>query len=131
MPRQRGERRRNSDLQTAEVGQTVAEVWRTRDQRGREVVLTEAALAHILARHPQMAGPLFEIQSAVGRPDRVTRDPTRHHREIAYRRPSPNHSRLRVVIHYRPVLPQGTWVGDIITAHPTERVDPKEEPLGP
>lgn len=110
---------------------TVAVLWRTRDWLGREVALTEAALAHILDRHPRMAARLFEIRETVESPRQVTRDATRQHREIAYRRPSPNRSDLRVVIHYRPVPPQGTWVGRIITAHPAERIDPKEEPLWP
>jgi hypothetical protein len=106
----------------------VEEIWRTRDRRGRVVVLTVASWAHILDRRAAMANRLDQVRAAIERPDLVTRDVRHFHREIHYRR-FPSGGWLKVVVGYRPVPPQGTWAGVVITAYPVERPRSKEEPL--
>ena len=107
------------------------EVWRTRDRAGREVVLTGIRLAHILHQHQDMVALLAEVRRAVEACDLVTRDIRYAHRECLYRRFGGDRRWMKVVVHYRPVPPQGTWAGEVITAFPARRVDPKEVPLWP
>ncbi len=109
----------------------MAELWRTEDRLGREVFLTDARLDHILAEHDELADSLDEISTTVERPDLVRRDRRYAHRENHYRRPSPDQLWMKVVVHYRPVPPQGTWEGEIITAYSVEDPEPKEAPLWP
>src|SRR6188472_1528268 len=94
----------------------MAEIWRTRDHAAREVVLTSAGLDHILERHDEIADRLDEIRMSIEQPDFVTRDARSHHRENHYRRVASGQGLLKVV-QYRPVPPQGTWVGEVITAY--------------
>ncbi len=105
--------------------------WQTRDRLGREVILTEARLAHIRDGHPDMASRIADARATVDPPERVNRDATRPHREVSYRRTSSGRHWLRVVVHYRPVPPQGTWAGTVITAHFVKAVPTKEAPLWP
>ena len=107
----------------------MAEIWRTRDRAGREVVLTSAGLDHILQGHDEIADRLDEVRAAIEQPELVTRDVEYRHRENHYGRSSFNKPWIKVVVQYRPVSPQGTWAGEVITAYPVKRRDPKEEPL--
>lgn len=92
-------------------------IWWTRDRLGREVTLTDEGLAHILSRRSRLASRIGEMRDAVERADHVARDVDHPHRDIHYHRRSSDRPWLRVVVHYRPVPPQGTWVGRVITAH--------------
>lgn len=109
----------------------MAIVWLTRDHRGREVALTEATATHILERRPAMVGRWDEVKRTVEDPEFVRRDRRISAREVFYRRTAPGRARLRVVVHCRPVPPQGTWRGEVVTAHPAERTAANEEPLWP
>jgi hypothetical protein len=102
------------------------DVWRTRDRLDRVVVLSSSRLDHIVSRHPELAGRLDEIRAAIQSPGVVTQDDGYPHRENLYASSGAGRAMLKVVVHYRPVPPQGTWAGEVITAHPTRRVDPKE-----
>jgi hypothetical protein len=95
----------------------VAEIWRTRDRAGREVILASAGLDHILQGHDEIADRLDEVRATIEQPDFVTRDARYHHRENHYRRMASGQGLLKVVVQYRPVPPQGTWVGEVITAY--------------
>ncbi len=64
-------------------------------------------------------------------PDRVTGDADFTQREEFYRSTGPDQWDLKVVVHYRPVPPQGTCEGGVVTAHPTKRVDATEVPRRP
>jgi hypothetical protein len=107
------------------------EIWRTSDRRGREVVLTSAYRDHILQEHDEMIDRLDEVRTAVEQPDIVTRDVKYRHRENHYRREPSGQGWLKVVVHYRPVPPQGTWAGEVITADPVKRPNSKEAQLQP
>jgi hypothetical protein len=109
----------------------VATIWRTRDRLGREVALTEGRRDHILSKHPELAGRLGEARATVEGPDFVTRDAADPRREHHYRRTPSGRAWIKVVVNERPVPPQGTWAGEVITAYRTERVDPEEAPLWP
>jgi hypothetical protein len=106
-------------------------VWRTQDRLGREVVLNEVRLAHILDEHPELTNRLVDVRAAVEAPDFVNRDVRHAHRENHYRRRDSDTSWLKVVVHYRPISPQGTWAGEVITAYPNDLVDKKETRLWP
>ncbi len=108
-----------------------AEIWRTRDRAGRDVVLTEAHWAHIPGEHEDMARWLDDIATALQTPDFVNRDARHPNGENHYRCPTPDEPWTRVVVRYRPVPPQGTWVGEVITAHRTRRIGSEEEHLWP
>jgi hypothetical protein len=95
----------------------LAEIWRTQDRAGREVVLASAGFDHILHGHDEISDRLDEVRTAIEQPDFVTRDARYHHREIHYRRMASGQGLLKVVVQYRPVPPQGTWVGEVITAY--------------
>ena len=107
----------------------MAEIWRTQDRAGREVVLTSAGLDYILRRHDDMSSRLDEVRLTIEQPELVTRDVEYRHRENHYGRSSFDHPWIKVVVQYRPVSPQGTWTGEVITAYPVKRRDPKEERL--
>jgi hypothetical protein len=107
----------------------VAEIWRTQDRAGREVVLTSARLDHILRRHDDMSSRLDEVRTTIEQPDLVTRDVEYRHRENHYGRSLFDQPWIKVAVQHRPIPPQGTWAGDIITAYPVRRRDPKEELL--
>jgi len=97
-------------------------IWQTVDRDGRTVTLTEADWAHILDEHREMVGRDPDIHRTVERPNFVTRDATHAHGENSYLRVAPGPLYLKVVVRYRPVPPQGTWAGRIITAYPTKQV---------
>jgi hypothetical protein len=107
----------------------VDEIWRMRDRAGREVVLTSAGLNHILRQHNDMPSRLDEVRSTIEQPELVTRDVEYRHRENHYGRSSFDQLWIKVVVQYRPVPPQATWAGEVITAYPVKRRDPKEESL--
>lgn len=109
----------------------MAELWRTRDRLGREVVFTSEARNHILERHDDMADRLSEIRSVVERPDYVTQDADYPHRENHYRRTPSGRRFIKVVVEYRPVPPQGTWAGAVVTAHISRKPKRKEALLWP
>ena len=63
----------------------MAEIWRTRDRFGREVILTDLGWAHILVGHPEMAGRESDIRAAVEDADFINWDADRADRENHYR----------------------------------------------
>lgn len=109
----------------------MAEIWRTRDHFGRVVILTPAGLDHIRVRHDDIADRMDEVQAAVEQPDVVTRDRQRAHRECFYRRERSGPGLIKVVVHYWPVPPQETWIGEVITAYHIDLPEPKEAKLWP
>jgi hypothetical protein len=64
-----------------------------------------------------------EVRAAVEHSDLVVRDVGYPHREIHYRRTPSGQGWIRVVVNYRPVPPQGTWAGEIITAYRVDQGD--------
>jgi hypothetical protein len=84
---------------------------------------------HILSEHDGMENRFEEVRNAVERPDVVTQDRVYHRRENHYRVTQSQPPLLKVVVHYRPVPPQGTWAGEVITAFPVKQRDPREEVL--
>jgi hypothetical protein len=74
-----------------------------------------------------MAGRLHDVRTAIEQPTVVTRDLEYRHRENHYRRFSSERDWIKVVVQYRPIPPEGTWEGTIITAYPVKRPDPREE----
>lgn len=106
-------------------------IWQTRERLGREVALTEAGVAHMLVKHPEMLPRLDEIRAAVEDPTFSTRPAGYPHRECLYRNLPATRLRTKVVVNYRPVPPQGTWAGEVITAHRTARVGPEEDQIWP
>ena len=109
----------------------MAEIWSTSDHRGREVVFTLERRAHVLQRHGDMADRLDEIRATVEQPDFVTRDRGYPRREVYYRYTPSGQGFIRVVVNYRAVPPQGTWVGAVITAFRVEGRQPEEVQLWP
>jgi hypothetical protein len=105
----------------------VAEIWRTQDRLERDVVFTSESRDHILDEHDDMADRLDEIQAVVERATVVARDLDYRRRENHYRRMEFGRNWIKVVVQYRPVPPQGTWEGEIITAYQVRRPDPREE----
>ena len=69
--------------------------------------------------------------TAIEQPDFVTRDVRYHHREIHYRRSPSGQGWIKVVVNYRPVPPQGTWAGEVITAYRVDERDIEEVQLWP
>jgi hypothetical protein len=104
----------------------VAVLWRARDWLGRDVALTEAGLAHILDKHPEMIDYLNDVRATIAAPDFSTQDKRYRPRACLYRRMMPNEPRTKVVVHYRPAPPQGSWAGEIITAYRTSKVAEEE-----
>jgi hypothetical protein len=109
----------------------LAEIWRTEDRLGREVFLTEARRDHILAEHDDLVDRMDAVRTVVEEPDFVTRDADYPRRENHYRW-IPRESRyIKVVVEYRPVPPQGTWAGKVITAYFSGKRKRKEALLWP
>lgn len=89
---------------------------------GREVELADHGCAHSMDRHAEeLARSEADVRLTVLAPDHVNADAEHAHREVCYRSFGPGRPMLRIVVHYRPVPPQGTWAGEIITAHPIGR----------
>lgn len=109
----------------------MAEIWRTRDHVGRVVILTQVGLDHIRVRRGEFAIRMGEVRDVVEHHGIVTRDRQHAHRECFYRREPSRSGFIKVVVHYRPVPPQGTWEGKVITAYHDESPDPKEARLWP
>ena len=107
----------------------MATIWRTTDRMGREVELTDTGWAHILAERGEASPSAAEVRAAVEAPDFVNADAVYAHRENHYRRFGAGGRYLKVVVQYRPVPPQGTWAGDVVTTYPTNRVKRKERRL--
>ena len=80
-----------------------------------------------------MAGREAEVRAAVEAPEFVDRDATHPRREIFYRQTETDRWRTRVVVTFLPAPPQGTWAGEVITAHRigVQRRNPKEQRLWP
>ena len=107
----------------------LAETWQTRDYRGRDALFTEASRDHILQRRRDLATHLSDIRAAISRPAVVTRDLKYTRRECHYAYTSSPPGMIKVVVQYRPVPPQGRWVGEVVTAYPLGEPDPREEVL--
>jgi len=86
-------------------------------------------MAHIAGGHEEMEAYVEDIRRTIENPAQVNRDVDYAQRECHYGPIDAGRRRLKVVVHYRPIPPQGTWVGEVITAYPAREVDPKEEPL--
>jgi hypothetical protein len=78
-----------------------------------------------------MAGRLDEIRLTVEQPSLVARDVKYPRRNNHYRRVLVEPGWLKVVVNYRPIPPQGTWLGEVITAHPVDGPKRKEALLWP
>ena len=113
------------------MGRALAEIWQTWDYLGREVVFTTDRHDHVLQRHGDMADRLDEIRATVERPDFVTCDRGYPRREIHYRYTPSGQGFIRVVVNYRPVPPQGTWAGEVITGFRVEERNFEEVQLWP
>ena len=109
----------------------MATVWRTRDRLGRAVVVTEADWQHIVAQRAPAVPSLGDIRAAVETPDVVNADARYPRRENHCRRAGAAGSYLKVVVAYRPVPPQGTWAGRVVTAYHTGTFPQKEQNLWP
>lgn len=106
--------------------------WQVEDARGRPVELAEAGWSHIIEHHrDDMAERESDIRLAVEAPDHVNADVDYAQREVCYRSLGRGRRFVRVVIHYQPVSPQGSWRGRIITAHLTFREKRGEVRLWP
>jgi len=105
------------------------EVWQVQDYRGRDVLFTEASRDHILHRRRELAAILSDIREAISRPAVVTRDLTYPRRECHYGFIAAPPGMIKGVVQYRPVPPQGRWVGEIVTAYLLREPDPREEVL--
>ncbi len=101
----------------------MAIVARWTDYQGRVVELTDDGWAHILDGHAEMVDRLAEIKSTVESPTLVVRDPDIRRIEHHYGVPK-GRLRVQVVVVYRP-RPEG-WVGAILTAHRTRRLEQGE-----
>ena len=106
----------------------MATVARWTDYRGRPVDLTDEALAHITSSHPEFSEPLTRIEGALTEPERVMRDAKISRAECYYRMIG-GRVMVKVVVIFRP-SPTG-WVGEVLTAHPTERYGRGEQQLWP
>jgi hypothetical protein len=95
------------------------------------VSLTDAARGHIVGKHPAMPGREADVRAAIESPDFVNADARYPRRENHYRRAGVGAPYLKGVVKYRPVPPQGTWIGEVVTAYPTRVVPPKEQHLWP
>ena len=109
----------------------MAEIWRTHDYRGRVVILTLEGRDHIVPKRSTMADRLGDVRLAIGRPTLVARDVTYPRRENHYHRTPDGQGWLKVVVKYRPIPPQGTWQGEVVTAYPVDHPKRKEAPLWP
>ncbi len=78
-----------------------------------------------------MASRLGEVRAAIEHPTLIARDAVHPRRENHYLRTVAEPGWLTVVVNYRPIPPQGTWFGEIITAYPVRRPEPEEKPLWP
>ena len=74
-------------------------VWRTRDPRGREVVLTPDRWLHILIRHNEMNGHRQAILDTVAAPTMIRQGRATNERHYFRRRVGPS-MWLHVVVHY-------------------------------
>lgn len=109
----------------------MAEIWRAWDRLNREVIFDTADRDHILAEHDEMADRLHMIREAIEDPEFVNRDVQYRRRENYYRWLPTEERWLKVVVNFRPVPPQGTWAGEVITAYPVKRPKAREERLYP
>jgi hypothetical protein len=78
-----------------------------------------------------MADRMDDVRDAIEHPDFVAQDVRYHHREVHYRRVPSGQSLLKVVVQYRPVPPQGTWAGEVITAYRVKKRKSREVMLEP
>jgi hypothetical protein len=86
---------------------------------------------HIISEQAELAYFMDAVRIRGERPDLVRRDRQYAHRDNHYRRASPDRLWKKVVVNYRPVPPQGTWEGEIITAHYIDSPASKEVKLWP
>lgn len=95
-------------------------------------MVTDHGWAHTMDRHAEeLAAREADVRLTVLASDHGNADAEHAHREVCYRSFGLGRPMLRVVIHYRPVPPRGTWAGEIITAHPTGRSKRGEQRLWP
>lgn len=84
-----------------------------------------------MRRHDELEDRLDEVRTAIEHPDFVARDVRFYRREIYYRRTPSGRGWMRVVVNYGPVPPQGTWVGEVITAYRVDERNVQEVQLWP
>ena len=97
----------------------VAELWRTTDRLGREIVLTDSGWLHVLVGHPEMIGCEGDVRAAVGEADFINRDADHAHRENHYRVVA-GRVHLKVCVEYA-ATPEV-----VITAHVSQRIKRRE-----
>ncbi len=112
------------------------ELWRRRDQWGRDVVLTsERWNGHIVAEHPILRGQEAAVAEAVASPDRVMYDAEVIDGECFYQAgvlPRARRARyLKVAVHFRRDPSTGAMVGTVSTAFPTDRIKSRGRPRWP
>lgn len=90
-------------------------IWRVRDRLGREVALTEGGWAHILDGHDELVDRVDDVRAAVEQADFIDHDARYAPREV----------------HSRPVPPQGTWAGTVVTAYVVGKPKPGEKSRWP
>lgn len=99
----------------------MAAIWETVDRFGRSVSLSESRWDHIVAaRSPHLLSP-DAIRGIIEFPAEITLDADYAHRECFYSDRTFGLG-LKVVVQFRPVSPQGTWVGAVITAYPSKAI---------
>lgn len=91
-------------------------VWSTLDRLGRSVVLTASGWSHIRDRHGDTIDSAGMVGVAIEQADEIVRDAGYLHREIHMAELGKPELPVRVVVHFRPVPPDGTWVGEVVTA---------------
>jgi len=99
----------------------MAAIWEAEDRFGRSVSLSEERWGHIVAGRGARVPSPDTIRHIVEYPAQVTLDADYAHRECFYSDLTRGLG-LKVVVQYRPVPPQGTWIGTVITAHPARAV---------
>ncbi len=106
----------------------MAETRQVPDYRGRRVTISQASLAHLAARHPDMLGRLEAVVEAITPPEAVTRSRQLWRSENFYSQYG-RRWYVRVSVLFRPT-PDG-WEGEVLTAHLLRSIDAKEARLWP
>ena len=99
----------------------MADIWRTRDRFGREVVLTDRGWAHILAGHPELLGREGDFRGVVETSDFVNFDADHANRENHYRWSVGDGLHLKVCVEYAAIGP-----GAVVTAPLLHRIKRRE-----
>ncbi len=91
-------------------------IWSTTDRLGRLVVLSDAGWQHIYRRHGDTVEDPEMVKAVIQGAERIVADAVYPHRSIHVAALGNPSLPMRVVVHYRPEPPDGTWIGDVVTA---------------